>query len=43
MTGVLSREGAYAKTLGHIYLEVVQTVMLYGSETWVMTPGLGGF
>ena len=47
LTRVLSREGAYARTLGHIYLAVVQSVMLYGSETWVLTPHmlrvLGGF
>ena len=35
---VLIREGEYARTLGHIYLVVVQLVLLYGSETWVLTP-----
>ena len=30
---ILSREGADAQTLGHIYLAVVQLVLLYGSET----------
>ena len=41
MTRVLSREGADARTLGQIYLAVVQSVMLYGLETWVMTPHIG--
>ena len=27
--------------LGRIYLEVVQLVMLYGLEMWVMKPGIG--
>ena len=38
MTQILSREGADARTLGQIYLAVVQSVLLYGSETWVLTP-----
>ena len=44
---VLRREGADAWTLVHIYLAVVQSVMIYGSERWVATPHirsvLGGF
>ena len=47
LTRVLSREGADARKSGHIYLVVVQAVLLYGSETWVLTPrmqmALGGF
>ena len=47
LTRVLGREGADARILGQIYLAVVQSVMLYGSDTWVMTPRiyrmLGGF
>ena len=35
---ILSREGEDARTLGQIYLFVVQLVLLYGTETWVMTP-----
>ena len=46
-TWLLSREGANARTLGHIYLAVVKLVLLYGSETWVLTPHMqrmwGGF
>ena len=44
---LLSREGAGARTLGKIYLAVVQSVLIYGSVTWVLTPRiqrvLGGF
>ena len=35
---VLVREGADARTSVQIYLALVKLVMLYGSETWVMTP-----
>ena len=38
---VLIREGVDARTLGRIYVTVVQAVMLYGFETWVMTPRSG--
>ena len=41
LTRVLIREGADAQTSGQIYLVVVQSVLLYGSETWVMTPRIG--
>ena len=44
---VLIREGLYAWTSGKIYLAVVQSVLLYESETWVLTlcmeRFLGGF
>ena len=33
---VLGREGADAGKLGLFYVAVVQTVLLYGSETWVI-------
>ena len=38
---VLVWEGADDRALGQIYLAVVQSVMMYGSETWVMTPCIG--
>ena len=41
LTRVLSREGADERTSGHIYLAVVQSFMLYGSETWVVTYCIG--
>ena len=34
---LLIQEGLYAWTLGQIYLTVVQLVLIYGSETWVLT------
>ena len=47
LTRVLIREGADAQTLGQIYLAVVQSVIIYGSETWVIKTRiervLGGF
>ena len=38
LTRELSREVEDDRTSGHIYLAVVQSVLLYGSETWVLTP-----
>ena len=47
ITWVLSREVADTQTLGQIYLEVAQSVLLYRSYTWILTPCmqrvLGGF
>jgi len=34
---ILSRDGADSKTMGHFYKAIVQSVLLYGSETWVLT------
>ena len=41
LTRVLIREGADARTSVQIYLAVVQLVIIYGSNTWVMTPHIG--
>ena len=38
---VLVREVSDARTLGGIYVAVVHAVLLYRSETWVMTPLIG--
>ena len=38
LTQVLISEGGDARTLLQIYLEVLQLVLLYMSETWVLTP-----
>ena len=38
---VLSREDVDARTLGRMHWEVVQLVMLYVSETWLMTTLIG--
>ena len=47
LTWLFSREEADARTLVQIYLVVVQAVLIYGSETWVLTPSMkrvfGGF
>ena len=41
LTRVLGREGRDACTSGQIYLAVVLSVILYGSETWVINPHIG--
>ena len=38
MSRVLIKEGGDAQTLGGIYVTVAQAIMIYGLETWVMTP-----
>ena len=38
---MLIREGAYFQTSGNICVEVVQEVMIYGSETCIMTTHIG--
>ena len=44
---LLIREGADDRTSGQIYLAVVQSVLLYNSDTWVLTRRMqrviGGF
>ena len=44
---ILGSEGEYTRTLGSLYLEMVQSIMLSGSEMWAMNPHirktLGGF
>ena len=44
---ILGREGADRRTAGVFYMAVVQAVLLFGSETWILTPWLekylGGF
>ena len=38
LQGILSREGATKRVSGHFFKAVVQQVLLFGAETWVMTP-----
>ena len=38
LSQILSREGADPKVSGHFYKEVSQVVLLFGAETWVLTP-----
>ena len=38
MTRILSREGADLKVLGIFFKAVVQAVLIFGAEMWVLTP-----
>ena len=42
MLRILIREGGGLKVLGHFIKAVVTVVLLFGSETWVLTPGWSG-
>ena len=37
LANILGREGADKTTLGRLYVSVLHTVILFGSETWVLT------
>ena len=37
---ILGRQGASPKTCGHLYVAVVQSLLLYGAETWVVSPDM---
>ena len=37
---ILSREGAKPRTMATFYKAIVQSVLLYGSETWALTDSL---
>ena len=41
MTIILSREGAESRVSGFFFKLVVQEVLLFGAETWVVTPHMG--
>ena len=41
MTRISSKEGAEPRVSGLFLKAVVQTVLLFGSETWVVTPRTG--
>ena len=38
---ILVREGAGKRKVGGFYMAVVQEVLLFGSETWLLTPPVG--
>ena len=38
LQGILSREGATKQVLGNFFKVVVQQVLLFGAETWVVSP-----
>ena len=37
---ILSREGADPKVSGHFFKALTQAVLLFGVETWVLTPSM---
>ena len=41
MTRILGREGANSRVSGVFFKAVVQAVLIFGSETWVLTPCMG--
>ena len=38
MSCILSREGEDLKVSGHFFKAIVQAVLLFGAETWFLTP-----
>ena len=38
MSRIFSREGADPKVLGHFFKALVQAVLLFGGDAWVLTP-----
>ena len=41
MQRILSREGANKRVSGNFFKAVVQQVLLFGAETWVVSPRMG--
>ena len=41
MTRILSREGARPQVSGFFFKSVVQLVLIFGAETWVVTSRMG--
>ena len=41
MSHILSREGVVPLVSGFFFKAVVQAVLLFGAETWVVTPLMG--
>ena len=41
MSRIFSREGAAPRVYGFFFKAVVQAVLLFGAETWVVTPRMG--
>ena len=40
LSRIFIREGADPKVLGHLYKAATQAVLLFGAETWVLTPSM---
>ena len=41
LTMILIREGAASRVSGFFLKSVVQSVLIFGAETWVVTPCMG--
>ena len=41
MLRILSREGATPRVSGLFFKAVIQALLLFGEETWVVTPRMG--
>ena len=41
MTRILSRDGTELRVYGFFCTTVLQVVLLFGTETWVVTPSMG--
>ena len=41
MTRIYSREGSEPRVSGFFFKAVVQSVLLFGVETWLVTPHMG--
>ena len=41
LSWLLGREGSYERTSGMFYIAVVQSVLLYGLETWLVSLMIG--
>ena len=41
LSRILGRDGADTRTSGRFYLAIVQAVLRFGAETWVLTPRIG--
>ena len=41
LSSILGREGSNPKTSGNFYLAVVQVILIFGLEMWVVTPRIG--
>ena len=42
MLGILERGGADPQTSGNFYMAVVQATLLFGAESWAISPRIGG-
>ena len=43
ITRILSRKGVEQRVSRFFFKAVVQAVLIFGAETWVVTPRMGGF